>query len=432
MILKKKIAFYLNNSTTSSVDLSFPEFGNPGLGGTEFLLAATPYYINKYHSDKFEIFIFAHNIENLPNGLITFKVENIEDAIVKASVQGIDFFIYRPLRDPQPTVLSLLQVCNLTAIAWLHVTPKSSHLRFLANSSKISAVVCVEHEQHDQLYDSPLGKKLTYIVNGFDVGGFRRNISFEEKDLNLVVHIGAIVPQKSFHVLARNWPKIVERCPDARLIVIGSASVYDEQQLLGDWGVGYKSYEDNFIKPYLSDEHGALLSSVKFMGKMGLDKREYMAKAIVGIANPVGTNENCPATSLEFQALGTPVVGQANYGNLDTILHGETGLLADNENDFVEKICLLLEKPSYAKLLGKHGPLFVQHKYSWEKVGIEWVDLFNAITNKVDIRNKSMKKNYLKHKKIFIFLNSIFQVFFGKYFKWPFLLEIQGRISKWR
>ena len=40
-----KVAFYLENKDIQNVDFSHPELGNPGCGGTQFLFAATPYYL---------------------------------------------------------------------------------------------------------------------------------------------------------------------------------------------------------------------------------------------------------------------------------------------------------------------------------------------------------------------------------------------------
>ena len=43
-----KVAFYLENKDIQKVDFTNPELGNPGCGGTQFLFAATPYYLKKY------------------------------------------------------------------------------------------------------------------------------------------------------------------------------------------------------------------------------------------------------------------------------------------------------------------------------------------------------------------------------------------------
>jgi glycosyltransferase involved in cell wall biosynthesis len=431
-VKKIRVAFYLDNSSNAHADLSTPEFGNPGIGGTEYLIVATAYYLFKFHSKKIEIILYATNTKLLPPDLNKIKTKDLNQAINKASRQFIDIFIYRPLRDPQINELELFKELNLKAIAWLHVTPTPKHIRFLASCSQVIAAVCVEHEQHDQLLDSPLSRKLTYIVNGFDVKFFRHNLSKVKKEINLVVHIGAIVPQKSFHILARSWPQILKRCPEAKLKVIGSAALYNDNEELGDWKLSYKSYEDNFIKPYLSDSDGNLLKSVEFLGVLDLRKKIYMAEASVGVANPVGINENCPATSLEFQALGTPVVGQGNFGNLDTMVDKHTGLLANNEHDFVNKVCFLLENPKYANSLGKNGPSFVRRKYSWEKTTKNWIDLFNLIYKYKNIKKYKMKHNYLKHYKLFIFVNALFQKMLGRFIRWPFLCEIKEFISKYR
>ena len=69
----------------------------------------------------------------------------------------------------------------------------------MARNNFLKALVCVEHEQHDHIQDTALASrfKTTFIVNGFDVGNFRLE-NPPEKQNNLVVYLGALVPQKGF------------------------------------------------------------------------------------------------------------------------------------------------------------------------------------------------------------------------------------------
>ena len=93
------------------------------------------------------------------------------------------------------------------------------------------------------------------------------------------MYLGSLVPQKGFHLLAKIWLKVVERVPNARLVVIGSGKLYDSNAQLGDWNIADKNYEDKYIKPFLVDiESGNPHASVKLMGKMGLEKKELLSK----------------------------------------------------------------------------------------------------------------------------------------------------------
>ena len=76
-----KAAFYLDNSKIGNADLRYPEKGNPGVGGTQYLFVATPFYIKNLSSIEIEVTIYAHHIDKLPDSLNVDKVDNIEEAL---------------------------------------------------------------------------------------------------------------------------------------------------------------------------------------------------------------------------------------------------------------------------------------------------------------------------------------------------------------
>ena len=310
-----------------------------------------------------------------------------------------------------------------------HILPHLLLLRSIAKSQYIRSLVCVEHEQHDFIKDSPVWNKLTYIVNGFDVQNFQLTKPLK-KNKNLIVYLGALIPQKGFHMLAKVWPKIILKNPDARLVVIGTGKLYDEKDQLGYLKIAEKSYEDKYIIPYLCDEKKKIIPSVNFVGKLGHEKKELLYKASIGIVNPTGNTENCPGASLEFQACGTPIVTSVKYGLLDTVKHNKTGLLGRGANDLIQNILKLLDNHDQALLLGKNGPIFVSNRYNWRKVTDEWSSLLVKVNKGDKIIIKSMKHNYFHNYKIFIYINCFFQKIFGKIFFWPAVNELRSLVSK--
>lgn len=424
-IKKFKISFFLDDRDLK-VDLSKPQKGNPGIGGTEYLMVSTPFYLKKYKAKNFNLIIYHLNKNTqLPPGIKSVNVKNKIEALVHAKKNNVDLFIYRPLRDPEKELIDKINNLQINSVAWLHVTPKPNHIRSLSKSKYIKAAICVEHEQHDQLYDSPLLDKLTFIRNGFDVKAFSRNVK-EKNKKKLVIFIGALFPQKNFHYLAKHWPAILKNCPNAKLKVIGSSKVYSNHRKLGKYKLADKNYENKFIK-YLLDENGKLFPSVNFLGKMGLEKKKIMSYAKVGVGNPIGTNENCPGVLIEFQSLGIPVVSLENYGSIDTIVHEKTGYLAKNDDQFVNYISGLLNNEN--KIISKNCKKFIESKYEYSKVSTEWLKLITALKKNHSF-HKSMKSNYYKHFKWFIFFNSIIQKLIGRYVKWPFLIEIKQYYSR--
>ncbi len=430
-----RIGFYLANRQIPDVDLRYPRLGNPGCGGTEFLFSALPHYLAKLHGHALCPIIFANHVDFLPDNVSAIRVEDVCDGAYAAKEEGCSFFIYRPHRHVDSRILDLINELQLPAIGWLHLTPTMPHLRRMANTPYLKAIVCVEHEQYDLIQDSPAYEKLTYIVNGFDVDGFQPS-SRPKKDPCLVAYLGAIVPQKGFHLLAKIWKKVLNRCPQARLVVIGTGALYDSGSRLGPWGIASEIYEEKHIVPYLIDEKGDLHPSVCFMGKLGIEKKEILSQALVGIANPTGQTENCPGSALEFQACGTAVVSGAFYGLLDTVQQGKTGLLGRTEGALVENICRLLEDPIQAQKMGEVGLKFVRERYEFTKVAGEWIALFERLSSGEKPKGKPFKKNFHRHAKWLIVINRQLQIWLGTFMNWPSVLELKEvavkGLCKWK
>jgi glycosyltransferase involved in cell wall biosynthesis len=376
---KIKIGLYLNNKCVANVDLSEPEKGNPGVGGTQFNFVTLPYYFIKYFPDKVDFIWYADSIRHLPHQVRSRQVTDVFDAITQADDQGCDIFIWRPTDDDiGRRVVERLDSFKVKSIAWAHNTPGVHGLNRLADSVQLKRLVCVGQEQLDRLRDHRIFDKATCIVNGFDPQAYIPNGQIEKKG-NQVVYLGSLIKSKGFHHLARAWFSIKEQSPDAKLVVIGSGRLYNRDQVLGQWGVADENYERTYIRPYLSDEQGHIHESVDFRGTLGTEKIEILQRADVGVVNPSGATENCPGSAIEFQAAGTPVVSGAYRGLLDTVVHKRTGLLGRGDRDLVDNVVHLLRNSEVARAYGQSGIRFVKDKFSYERVSRQWLALFDAV-----------------------------------------------------
>lgn len=136
------------------------------------------------------------------------------------------------------------------------------------------------------------------------------------------------------------------------------------------------------------------MKSVYFAGLLGTEKIEILQNADVGVINPSGFTEVCPASALEIQACGTPVVSGAKWGLLDTVLHKQTGLLGNNDRELRQNILYLLNNPTVARELGANGIDFVKNNFSPQLITKQWLELFVDICNDKPPQPQSMKPNY--------------------------------------
>lgn len=389
---KIKVAFYLENKGYPDADLRFPEWGNPGIGGTQFTTVATAYYLNKFYSDQVEVYLLANSTELLPQSLTALKVEDELAAAVISEHQGYDIFIFKS-RPGNHKIYEQLRQLKIKAIARSNNTPDLAGLNQIASCPQIKSHVCVGQEQLDFLRDHRVFQKSIRIFNPFNSQNFVPQAEIAKKD-NTVVFLGNIIPSKGFHYLARVWPNIVSKKPEAKLIVIGSGKLYDRSKKLGKWGVGEEHYETNHIRPYLSDANGNIAESVHFAGLLGKEKIPILQSAAVGVANPSGKTETFCSAAVEFQACGTPVVSAANGGLLDTVVHKKTGLLGNSDRALERNILYLLNNPSVAKQFGENGIRFVSDNFSPELNAKQWLELLVCIHQNQQISQQPMKTNY--------------------------------------
>lgn len=396
-----KIGFYLSNGKLSGVDLSHPEKGNPGIGGTEYQFVCLPYYINKYYPSEVEFYFYAQNTDLLPEVVRCRKVGNIKEAHRLAIEDDCEVLVWRPTETTE--TLDFIEGLNankesIKIIAWVHNTLPYEYLYALSSCTSIKRYVAVSDEQLDIIRQESIIYKGCVIPNGLDSTIYEsHNSGLIDKDM--VVYVGALVPAKGFGMLARVWEKVLYRNKSARLYVIGSGKLYDRNQVLGEWGVAEESFEAGFIRPYLSDDSGNIHPSVKFLGTLGAEKIKYMSNACVGVVNPTALTENCPGSALEFQALGTPVVSGADWGLLDTVVDGKTGLLGNTDEDLVENILYFMKNTDKSLSFGASGIGFVKREFSYSSVTKKWVQLFGDVCSDKPNFVKPIYKNLLYKKK---------------------------------
>lgn len=275
-------------------------------------------------------------------------------------------------------------------------------LNYCAKNNQIARLVCVGFEQMDLYRDHHAFKKMTTIYNGTDFDNIKaqsKNMTPFSRRPPHVTYIGNIVRQKGFHILARAWPQILTNYPDAVLNVIGSGKLYDRHAEMGEYGFAETTYEKTFM-PYLTDNNGQILPSVKFWGILGKEKNEILQKTRVGVPNPSGRSETFGNGAVEMQAFGALVTTIQCPGYLDTVCRS-TGILyprsKHQEKKLAEAVLSLLNRTEnrYDEVMQ-----FLESNFSIDKITGEWHQLLTDIMGNKEnpvIPIKANKKYRLKH-----------------------------------
>jgi glycosyltransferase involved in cell wall biosynthesis len=394
-----KIAFYFPNSGLEDVDLSNPEIGNPGIGGTHFHLLAIPYYLSKYSS---QCLLFAQKIDNLPPDLNKVICLDQNDAIVKAKENSINYLV---IWSPSKSVLELAQKHNVNLVVYgQNFIWERNLLDKLSENPNVKAFVAVGNEMVDFIRDHPIIKKTRVINNAIHHDYLGKFIQSKEKDKN-VCYVGSLIPEKGFHILASVWKDITRKCPNAKLHIIGSGQLYDRNVKLGKYNLATEEYENQFI-PCLS-VNDEIMDNVYFHGHLANEKWHIMERSMVGVPNPSGLTETFCITGVEFQALGVPVVTTAEFGFLDTIKNGVTGHLVKSREDLIKKIILQLSNSKINLNFSQNARLFSK-KFDFQIAVKNWQNLFDDLYNGSNLNIVKMKSNFFYKKK---YMKEIIRIF---------------------
>lgn len=392
------VALYLENASYQGVDYSCIEFGNPGIGGTEYMIVLVATILAK-RENGIKIHLYIQKMVCFHQGINVICVSNLNEAISDADFKKFDYFVY----DAKITNWNCKSLfpqlnTNISIIPWAHTFLPIVYVEKLINHPNVNRIICVGREQRDLLIDHSSYFKTDYIYNIVpildDYVEKVKNYPNEERK-HIVTFVGSLSPHKCFHILAELWPNIIKQVPDAELHVIGSGTLYNHESKMGSYNFAEENYEKRFMK-YLTNHKGEILPSVFFHGNLGREKYDILLKTKVGVPNPTGKSETFCISAVEMQMMGCSVVSMIAPGYLDTFYNGK---LVRNKNQLINAIVqqLLYNSPKdYMSTLK-----FIKVNFSIDEIIPQWESLFlngyvkeNTYKNKY--RNLSFRLKWLK------------------------------------
>jgi glycosyltransferase involved in cell wall biosynthesis len=203
-----------------------------------------------------------------------------------------------------------------------------------------SAIIAVSKHMTQQLIGlgaSP--KKVIYNAYGVELDKFMPAMSQTRLQ---VIAVGRFVEKKAPYLTILAFKKVLERLPDARLIMIGTGMLRD---------VCFK-----LIKA-LHIEHAVDLKGVASHGEVAALMQQSRVFVQHSLVPASGDMEGTPLVVLEAAASGLPVVATRHAGICDAVVHEETGfLVAEGDIDaMADYMHLLLVNPELARDMGRKG-----------------------------------------------------------------------------
>lgn len=385
-----KIGFYLDNSKKSKIDYSIPESGNPGMGGTQFMIWTVSYYFAKLYPN-IKVILFAPNVEKLPTITSNILTKDIYEAIDNIEKYDIDYFICRSTNDKK--FYSRIENSKNKIILWGHNYATYSELTKIHKCKSVVQYICVSKEQLESIQVHPISKKATYIFNSITTNIYPNSLEVN-KEIDLC-YVGSIIPTKGFDWVAKLFKALKDEGIKVKLSVIGSGQLYNSNQVLGKYNIADPKFEKSFIK-YIIDENHEIDKNIVFYGVLDHEKKvEVMSNAKYGIVNPSGETETFGISAIEFEAMGIPVI-TANKGGLKDTVPIEYGYLANTFEELVKitKEALYIYDNEKEKYINQSisAKKYVEENFDILIIIDKWKNLIESIDKNKDIYHGTPKK----------------------------------------
>jgi colanic acid/amylovoran biosynthesis glycosyltransferase len=250
--------------------------------------------------------------------------------------------------------------------AYDHRTLEEYGARYQRMFTAAGAIVAVSRDMERQLL--MLGaprEKLFYSPCGVDTNLFSG--AEPAKVPPIFAAVGRFVDKKAPYLTLLAFKKLWEKCPNARLIMIGDGELWESCKQLA------RAMEIAHVIEFLGPRPHV---------ELAMTMRQARAFVQHSVRTTYGDSEGTPVTVLEAGAAGLPVVGTRHAGIQDVIIDGETGLLVD-EGDvegMARGMVQLAEDPEQAGRLGKAARNRIVAEWSIEKsIGRLWNIMERAI-----------------------------------------------------
>jgi phosphatidylinositol alpha-mannosyltransferase len=202
------------------------------------------------------------------------------------------------------------------------------------------------------------------IPNGIDFPRFfNRYPALPEFDdaRPTVLFVGRLEKRKGLKFLLRAWSKVLERQPDARLVVVGRGRPLE----------GYRRF---------AARQGWTPRDVVFAGYVPSEDLPRYYQACDVFCAPNTGQESFGIVLLEAMAAGAPIVASDIPGYRDVVSNGVQGLLVEPQNPgaLADGICRLLANPEVRASMRRAGQAKAQ-AYDWPTVATQVLDYYSEV-----------------------------------------------------
>lgn len=238
----------------------------------------------------------------------------------------------------------------------------------------------------DKEFEKKITDNIKYIPNGIDLKVYKapkKRLPLNGPDTKTIVYVGRLDRRKGIDWLIKAYASLIERMPNAYLIISGEGS--------------QRNHLEQLVKDYK-------LKNVHFSGYVSEEeKRRLMGHADV-VCSPAMFGESFGIVLIEAMAMGAPVIGGRNSGYINVLTgHGRLGLVdAKATEDFASRLELILTDNKISNLMRSWGIDEVK-KYDYPKIIDMYEDAYKearVIAKNSHGKKSALKQNEKRYKKL--------------------------------
>ncbi|OGC83405.1 MAG: hypothetical protein A2W07_03280, partial [candidate division Zixibacteria bacterium RBG_16_43_9] len=201
------------------------------------------------------------------------------------------------------------------------------------------------------------GIKVIYC--GIDHRLFKVNPELKKDPFPTILYLGRLKKYKSVDLLIKALPLVLDKVPEARLVIVGE----------GD----YKTELQNLSRNLESQDKIVFTGFVDSQTKV-----EWLHRAWVTVYPSI--KEGWGLTNIEANACGTPAIASDVPGLRESVLPGKTGFLFryGDEQDLADKIIRIITDNELRERFSREGILWASN-FSWDKVVSEVEELLQDV-----------------------------------------------------
>jgi glycosyltransferase involved in cell wall biosynthesis len=119
----------------------------------------------------------------------------------------------------------------------------------------------------------------------------------------------------------------------------------------------------------------------RWSAKSEVDDLSHFDIGIMPIPDDEWSRGKCAAKALQYMGMGIPAVCSAVGANCEVIQHGENGLLATSQQEWIANLESLIDNAALRERLGREGRRTVEERYSMKSCAELFAKVVRAVVS---------------------------------------------------